>query len=149
MREEGRIYWAGKEDLRDLAILAHKLWPDAPVSELKEEFEEMMACPEVALFLCRREGVACAFAQVQLRHDYVEGTESSPVAYLEGIFVESECRQQGIGRALVLACQNWACEQGVHEFASDCLLENQESLQFHLAVGFREANRLICFVKSI
>ena len=35
------------------------------------------------------------------------------------------------------------------EFASDCELTNIESLQFHLAIGFAEANRIICFTKKL
>ena len=34
-------------------------------------------------------------------------------------------------------------------FASDCELGNGESLRFHLAMGFREANRVICFTKEL
>ena len=32
---------------------------------------------------------------------------------------------------------------------SDCELENTHSLQFHLNVGFEEANRIICFTKKL
>ena len=35
------------------------------------------------------------FAQCQLRYDYVEGTKSSPVGYLEGIFVKEGYRSKG------------------------------------------------------
>ena len=35
------------------------------------------------------------------------------------------------------------------ELASDCELDNEESLRFHLALGFEEANRIICFRKSL
>ena len=34
-------------------------------------------------------------------------------------------------------------------FASDCELDNAGSLQFHIAMGFTEANRIICFTKRI
>lgn len=43
-----------------------------------------------------------------LRHDYVEGTESNPVGYLEGIFVVEKERKQGIAKELLGACQNYA-----------------------------------------
>lgn len=89
------------------------------------------------------------FAQCQLRRDYVEGTESSPVGYLEGIFVAEEYRHQGVARKLLAACEIWAKEQGCTEFASDCELANTASLRFHLNVGFQEANRIICFTKKL
>lgn len=50
---------------------------------------------------------------------------------------------------LLMACQNWAKEQGCVEFASDCELTNEESLRFHLNMGFEEANRIICFTKKL
>jgi aminoglycoside 6'-N-acetyltransferase I len=38
---------------------------------------------------------------------------------------------------------------GCKEFASDCKLENTESLRFHLKIGFEEAGRIICFKKDL
>ena len=39
--------------------------------------------------------------------------------------------------------------KGCSEFASDCELDNEESLQLHRALGFEEANRIICFKKGL
>ena len=48
-----------------------------------------------------------------------------------------------------MTCQDWAGNLGCREFASDCELDNAESLAFHLKCGFAEANRLICFAKKL
>ena len=48
-----------------------------------------------------------------------------------------------------LAVQMWAKDKGCTEFASDCELENTGSLKFHIAMGFEEANRIICFKKRL
>ena len=132
-----------------IAGLALQLWPDHSLAEFETEFTELAADPEAAVFLAFREETAVGFAQCQLRHDYVEGTDSSPVGYLEGIFVTEDCRRQGYAKLLLAACEVWAKEQGCREFASDCELENTESLRFHLNVGFEEAGRIICFVKTL
>ena len=58
-------------------------------------------------------------------------------------------QKQGIARALLAACENWARMRGCSEFASDCELSNSDSLLFHLNVGFEEANRIICFTKKL
>ncbi len=89
------------------------------------------------------------FAHCSLRHDYVEGTDSSPVGYLEGIFVLEEYRRCGIAKALLAACEAWAKNLGCLEFASDCELTNQTSLFFHEKLGFAEANRIVCFCKTL
>ncbi len=82
-------------------------------------------------------------------YDYVEGTKTCPVAYLEGIFVTAAERRKGIARKLLLACESWARKRGCTEFASDCELSNLTSQAFHQAVGFEEANRIVAFVRKI
>ena len=140
---------AESKDLHILSELACQLWPDNTVEEMRLEFSEIITKTDAAFFLAYAEETAIGFAQCQLRHDYVEGTDSSPVGYLEGIYVADGSRKQGIARELLSACENWAKEKGCTEFASDCELENTQSLQFHLNVGFEEANRIICFTKKI
>ena len=140
---------AENKDLSILAELAGFLWPDHTTQELRAELAEIMAKPDAVFFLAFAEETAVGFAQCQLRHDYVEGTDSSPVGYLEGIFVADGYRKQGIARNLLTACENWAKEKGCAEFASDCELINTQSLLFHRNVGFVEANRIICFVKKL
>lgn len=132
-------------DISTIAALALKLWPGHDREELMTELGELLVKKDVAFFLAAEQG----FAQCQLRYDYVEGTGSSPVGYLEGIFVEENCRRQGLAKQLLAACESWAREQGCREFASDCELTNTQSLHFHLGLGFEEANRIICFTKKL
>ncbi len=140
---------AGKEDSFELARLAIQMWENHEVEELTGEFEELVQSENAACFLKYEGEVAVGFAQCQLRHDYVEGTDSSPVGYLEGILVEEEYRHKGYAKELLRECEQWAKSKGCSEFASDCELENEESLRFHMAMQFEEANRVICFRKSI
>ena len=140
---------ATPEDLSAVTALASRLWPDAGPAELEDSFSSLLSCSEAAVFLVFSNSKPTGFAQCQLRHDYVEGTGSSPVGYLEGIYVEETHRRQGYARLLLAACEVWAWEQGCTEFASDCELDNTESLRFHLGLGFEEANRIICFTKKL
>ena len=144
-----KIMKAKKEDALTVAKLAIQMWEDNVLEELAEEFAELMKRSEAVVFLGEADGRAIGFAQCQLRHDYVEGTETSPVGYLEGIFIEENYRKQGYAKQLLAACENWAREQGCTEFASDCELDNIGSLKFHLSLGFEEANRVICFTKKL
>ena len=136
-------------DARDVAELALRLWPQHSIEELKAEFCELLADEDCAVFLSEQDGKSVGFAQCQLRHDYVEGTDSSPVGYLEGIYVAELYRNKRIASALLSVCEDWARMQGCTEFASDCELTNTDSLRFHLAAGFTEASRIICFVKKL
>jgi len=136
-------------DVSAVTELALQLWPENEFSELAKEVSETIFNPDAAFFLAFQGEQPIGFAQCQLRRDYVEGTESSPVGYLEGIFVAEGFRKSGIARKLLSACESWAKEKGCTEFASDCELGNTQSLKFHLCVGFQEANRIICFTKKL
>ena len=140
---------AAFSDATAVAALALQLWPDHEVRELQREFESLLTDEGAAVFLACVDETPVGFAQCQLRHDYVEGTSSSPVGYLEGIFVAPAYQKRGIARILLSSCESWAKEQGCTEFASDCELDNHDSLRFHLSVGFEEANRIICFTKTL
>ena len=136
-------------DVATVAALAQQLWPHHEAAQLLEEFEPLLQDANAAVFLAFSDDIPVGFAQCQLRHDYVEGTASSPVGYLEGIFVAPAYQKQGIARTLLASCEKWAKEQGCVEFASDCELGNTNSLRFHLSMGFEEANRIICFTKKL
>ena len=132
-----------------LAEMAIQMWDSHTIDELETEFNETLNDEQSAFFIKYLNNVPVGFAQCSLRTDYVEGTETSPVGYLEGIFVKEDYRNNGYARELLLACEMWAKDMGCTEFASDCELDNTNSLKFHMAMGFGEANRIICFKKNL
>ncbi|MGN1020453.1 MAG: aminoglycoside 6'-N-acetyltransferase [Aristaeellaceae bacterium] len=139
---------ASPADSAILARLASRLWAHAP-ADLEPEFADLAASPEAACFLAFDVDEAIGFAQCQLRHDYVEGTSTSPVGFLEGLWVEEGHQRQGVATGLLRACEDWARSVGCTEFGSDCELDNDASLAFHLASGFAEVNRTIWFAKKL
>ena len=140
---------ATKQDVETIAKLAIQMWESHSLEEMAQDFSEEIHQGSSAIFLVFIDEIAVGFAQCGLRHDYVEGTESSPVGYLEGILVEEAYQKKGLAGELLRVCEQWAREQGCTEFASDCELVNEDSLKFHLKMGFKEANRIICFTKKI
>lgn len=95
------------------------------------------------------EDIPIGFAQCQLRCDYVEGTKTTPVGYLEGIFIKDGYRRKWYAKELLTECEAWAKCNGCQEFASDCKTDNINSFRFHKAMDFIEANRIICFTKTL
>ena len=146
---DGMIKKANAQDVPALGRLAAMLWPHHSEEEMAEDFAELLKKMDAACFLAYDKNQPVAFAQCQLRHDYVEGTETSPVGYLEGIYVKQEAREHGFASRLMKACEDWARAERCMEFASDCEIDNEESLAFHLKLGFKEANRIICFTKQL
>lgn len=88
------------------------------------------------------------FAEVGAR-DYADGCDTSPVAYLEGWYVDPDVRRTGVGAALVRAAEAWARGRGYAEFASDALLDNVASQQAHAALGFAEVERSVKYRKAL
>lgn len=140
---------AGKQDLEILANLAILMWDSHSVSELIAEFSEIISKGKSQFFLKYKNDVPIGFAQCQLRYDYVEGTKTTPVGYLEGIFIKNGYRNKGYAKELLSACEAWAKYNGCKEFASDCEINNIDSFHFHKAMNFTEANRIICFTKAL
>lgn len=134
---------ATSEDALLVAELAIQMWESHTIEELTQEFDECISKENDIVFITMVDGCAVGFAQCGLRRDYVEGTNSSSMGYLEGIFIKEEYRKRGLARDMLEACQKWAKEQGCAEFASDCELDNEDSLKFHMKMGFVEANRII------
>jgi len=147
--DELMIRRAESSDVQAVTRMALALWPDNDPAELAGELAPLLDSPDAAIFLCLRGVEPVGFAQCQLRRDYVEGCDFSPVGYLEGVYVAQDCRRRGVAAAMLRACESWAILKGCREFASDCELNNTDSLRFHLANGFEEANRIICFVKKL
>lgn len=140
---------AEKNDVPIIADLAVLLWNGSSADGLSNEFTDMLSDDNAKFFLKYENDIPVGFAQCQLRHDYVEGTETTPVGYLEGIYVKENYRRRGYAKELLTECEKWAKEKGCTEFASDCEIDNDISFQFHKAVGFAETNRIICFAKEI
>lgn len=140
---------ARMEDAGELADLAIQMWTEHDPEDLTEAFRKLVMNDEAVCFIKHVDGKPIGFSQCQLRHGYVEGTESSPVGYLEGVFVSDGYRTRGYAAELLSECEKWAKEKGCTEFASDCELDNADSFRFHMSLGFEEANRIICFRKDL
>ena len=100
------------EDVPQLVSLAIQMWKSHTVEDLTKIFCEHIRKGKNIIFLAISEEHIVGFAQCGLRFDYVEGTDSSPVGYLEGIFVLEEYKKRGYAKELLGECQNWAKDQG-------------------------------------
>jgi aminoglycoside 6'-N-acetyltransferase I len=131
--------------------LRQALWPHDDASVHLEEMSRFCAeSQRYGQFIAiAQDGTAQGFIEVAVRTDYVNGTDSSPVAFLEGIYVAPHARGQGVARALVHAAERWAHERGCVEFASDASADNETSHAMHLALGFEETERVVFFCKKL
>lgn len=138
-------------DLADWAVLRQALWPHLGLDGHAAEIGQMLADPaNLANFIARTaDGTAVGLAEAALRHDYVNGCQTSPVAFLEGIYVTPDHRRRGVAGRLVAAVEDWARARGCSEFASDAALDNIDSHRMHAALGFAETQRVVYFRKAL
>jgi aminoglycoside 6'-N-acetyltransferase I len=125
------------------------LWPSLTEAEHEAEMAVWLARPDAAVIVGVRDGGGlCGFVEVATR-PHADGCRTSPVAFLEGWYVDPDCRGKGVGRALVEAVEAWARERGLHELASDALLDNQGGQRAHERVGFVEVERAVRYRKVL
>ena len=130
--------------------LRAQLWPDHPIEEHRRDAHELLARGDkAAVFVAKSDGQLVGFAEATLRVDFVNGSSTSPVTFLEGLYVVPQRRRQGVARALCDALELWGARAGCSEYASDALLENEQGRIVHAALGFRETERVVYFLKPI
>ena len=136
-------------DMQEWLRMRALLYEDTPEDNLNETQAILDEYEIWGVFVLERPSSKLGgFAEVGIRK-YAEGCSTSPVAYLEGWYVDADCRKQGFGALLITAVEQWAKQNGYTELASDALIENTVSLAAHLALGFDEVERQICFIKTL
>lgn len=140
---------ADKNNAEQLAALLCALWPEHTERELTELVLDYIQSERSAVFAEKINGAFIGIALCSIRTDYVEGCDTSPVGYLEGVYVSEGFRHLGLAKHLVSECEEWARGKGCTEFASDCELANTASQRFHISIGFQEENRIVCFKKKL
>lgn len=125
------------------------LWPDCSGQRHALEMEQIWESSGVVLMAHREDESVCGFIEVSVRNDHVPGALATPIAYVEGWYVDTDCRRQGIGHQLLASAEEWARSRSFEEIASDSVVDNEPSIRAHLAFGFREVSREVHFIKSL
>ncbi|TAM06178.1 MAG: GNAT family N-acetyltransferase [Paraburkholderia sp.] len=136
-------------DVSSWRLLRQMLWPHASADDHVRETEQLLAEPHryVMVIAVSSKGEALGFAEAAIRHDYVNGCDTSPVLFLEGIYVVPDMRRHGIARALCTSIEQWGSSHGCAEFASDTSIDNVDAQTLHRALGFDETERVVFFRK--
>ena len=137
-------------DITTLTELLCELYENYSYEELLVENKLHFADGSQAFFLAYDAANPIGVCHGALRKEYVNGKAyDGTVGYLEAIYVRPGFRLKGIAAALVTKCEDWADENSCKEFLSDCLLDNNDSYNFHLKIGFSETERCIFFRKEL
>ncbi|ADB38349.1 aminoglycoside 6'-N-acetyltransferase [Spirosoma linguale] len=135
--------------INDVVELVLELWPDCTHDEELENYSRLLNSPNDACYLAKVGASYIAFILISIRHDYVEGSDDSPVGYIEGIYVRPDYRKQGIANKLIRVAEDWARQKGLTQLGSDTEITNSSSIDFHRKAGFQEVERIVCFIKDL
>jgi aminoglycoside 6'-N-acetyltransferase I len=126
------------------------LWPEGLAETHLHDMTAWLARPDAIVLVAphSQQGRLVGFAEVGTR-SVADSCETSPVAYLEGWYVDPEAQRQGVGAALIRAAEDWARARGLREFASDTELDNLTSQRAHTALGFSEVERAVLYRKAL
>ncbi|WP_162197789.1 GNAT family N-acetyltransferase [Pseudorhizobium banfieldiae] len=131
--------------------LRQALWPDQPADAHLVEIEEMLGGQGAVGYgygAFDPEGELVAFAEVSIRA-YANGCTSTPVPFLEGIFVEERSRRTGVAGQLLAQIESDLRNRGFVELCSDAEMHNTSSHLAHRQWGFVETERVIYFRKPL
>jgi aminoglycoside 6'-N-acetyltransferase I len=132
------------------------LWPDlkgvqlpATVAGLKRYMNaSSVGAILVAVVSASGDDRPVGFVSVSSRR-WAEGTDVQPVGYVEGWYVRSGFRRQGVGRAMLRAAEAWAARRGFREMVSDTEIENRTSIAAHQASGYEVRSRIVYFARPL
>jgi aminoglycoside 6'-N-acetyltransferase I len=142
--------FATSSDLPDWLGMALALWSYESKEDMESLFHTLSASDNDEVLIARTaEGIAAGFANISIRKEYVEGSNSSPVGYIEGIYVKPEYRKQGIAKKFIEFAEDWSRIRGCTELGSDTEIENVESQKFHRHTGFGGESHIVHFMKTI
>jgi len=125
------------------------LWPEETAQAHGEWIDVILRSREAWGFMAEAgDGAPAGFAEVAIRK-YANGCESMPVPFLEGVWVRSDLRRQGIGRALIEHVAAFLVARGFRELGSDSQIDNGVAHASHRSWGFSETERIVYFRKFL
>lgn len=136
-------------DFNDWVDFSLALFPKTSRQEIEAGLQHSAHSSSSLTFMARIYERNVGFATMSLRTDYVEGTSTSPVGYLEAIYVDPEYRNRGVARALYEYGEKWCRDLGCIEMGSDTWHWNKEAHAFHERLGFKKEDILVHFYKKI
>jgi aminoglycoside 6'-N-acetyltransferase I len=95
-------------------------------------------------FIKNEAGEVLGLLEISIRN-IVDGCISSPVPYIEGLYLYPQYRNQGHGTDVLKMIAAWYRDRGYTELATDARLDNTSALAFYKSAGFEETDRVVEF----
>ena len=136
------------KSIDDCIRMRMELFPDLEKNYHKEELELIITDDRFADFIGCINHEPMALLELSFRN-IVDGCLSSPVGYIEGIFIDKKYRGKNYGKRLIEFAEEFFRSRGCSEMASDAEIKNTASHKFHISCGFEETYRVVQFKKKL
>jgi len=142
-------------DREHLVRMRAALWPDSSAEEHDLEViailegRAALTMPLIILIAETGDRRVVGFMEVDLRSHADGCNPAHPVGYIEGWYVAENYRDQGVGKRLVAAAEDWARSHGCVEIASDTWIDNEISQRAHEALGYEVVDRCVHYRKTL
>jgi aminoglycoside 6'-N-acetyltransferase I len=142
-------------DREHLVRMRAALWPDSSAEEHDLEViailegRAALTMPLIILIAETGDRRVVGFLEVDLRSHADSCNPAHPVGYIEGWYVAENYRDQGVGKRLVAAAEDWARSHGCVEIASDTWIDNEVSQRAHEALGYEVVGRCVHYRKTL
>ena len=118
-----------------------KISRDLDLKEMENIFgSELWKC----WFIEREDGKRIGLVELSLRN-IVDGCVSSPVPYLEGLYLTETERGKSRGTEVIEMIKLWCQEHGYSELATDAELTNTRAQKFYEKLGFEQVDQVVAY----
>jgi GNAT superfamily N-acetyltransferase len=144
----GAVHRMTVADIDAWSAMRGQLFPREAEDARREEIAAILTRDSEAGFALRAREAWLGFIELRER-SHGEGCDTSPVGYIEALWVDPAMRRKGVARRLVGAALGWCRERGLRDLCSDAQIENVVSHAMHRGLGFEETERLVTFRKMV
>ena len=112
---------------------------------LDQEMETIIKHGNCSFFCIQNENAETIGLVELSERNIVDGCLSSPVAYLEGLYLKPEHQGKGLGGKVMKLIITLCRKKGFSELATDTNFDNFRARAFYKALGFEELENVVGF----
>ena len=133
-------------DSREVASLSNQLGYPSSASDIEKRLGTMTQGADFGAFVAEAtDRRVVGWIQVYV----VRLVEADAYAEIGGLVVDAHSRGQGVGKALLAACEKWAIERGYSTMSVHSNMKRSEAPPFYEGMGYNIVKTQYVFQKGI
>lgn len=133
------------DDLGSVRRLAAQLGYENQPEDLRAWFERIDALADHEALVAEEDGAVVGWIHVF----GIDVLYEEPYADVAAVMVDEACRQDGVGRALMLAAEAWARQNGYGHVRVRSRLSREGAHRFYVRLGYAKEKAQYTFTKRV